>query len=261
MAENQEKGKDFFRRLLSGNSSRPSLLRGDPHERGVTGSARRARQEQAAGHSQAQCSTTLDHSVSREESVGHDESVGHPVDWTLVRGHASQFKIRGHGTANTSDHVGVSQVEDVAPRGRRRSQFADMDWLITSPQPKGLVDTSLIPSYGGHVAKVIFEESERTPPILDCRPRKRTLEAIIRLQDMSDELYRVLPATPLGRLPYIMHHHIDSALITAFVERWQPDTNTFNMPWGEMIIMLHDVQRILGVGTNDSLPAEPVDSD
>ena len=78
---------------------------------------------------------------------------------------------------------------------------------------------------------------------------------------MSDELYRVLPGTPLGRLPYIMHQHIDSALITAFVERWQPDTNTFHMPWGEMTIMLHDVQRILGIGIDGSLPTEPSDHD
>ena len=44
--------------------------------------------------------------------------------------------------------------------------------------------------------------------------------------------YGVLHATPLGRMPYIMHQHIDSALITAFVERWQPDTNTFHLLWG-----------------------------
>ena len=77
---------------------------------------------------------------------------------------------------------------------------------------------------------VIFYGSERTPPILKCRSRKKPLEAIIRLQDMSDELYGVLPAIPLGCLPYIMHQHINSALITAFVERWQPNTNTFHMP-------------------------------
>ena len=43
MAGNQGKGKGFFRGLLSENSSRPTSLRGDPHERGVTGSARRSR--------------------------------------------------------------------------------------------------------------------------------------------------------------------------------------------------------------------------
>ena len=78
---------------------------------------------------------------------------------------------------------------------------------------------------------------------------------------MSDELYRVLPSTLLGRLPYVMHQHIDRALISTFVERWQPDTNTFHMPWGEMTIMLHDVQRILGIGINGSLPAEPANGD
>ena len=115
---------------------------------------------------------------------------------------------------------------------------------MTSPQPGGPTHTRLIPSYGGHVAKVIFKSSERTPPILECRSRKKPQEAIIRLRDMSDAIYNVLPATPLGRLPYIIHQHIDSTLISAFVERWQPDTNTFTCPGGEMTIMLHDVQRI-----------------
>ena len=78
---------------------------------------------------------------------------------------------------------------------------------------------------------------------------------------MSNEMYGVLPATPLSRLPYIMHQHIDSALITTVVERWQLDTNTFHMSWGEMTIMLHDMQRILGIGIEGSLPAEPVDGE
>ena len=79
--------------------------------------------------------------------------------------------------------------------------------------------------------------------------------------DMSDELYRVLPTTPFGRLPYFMHQHINRALISAFVERWQLDMNTFHMPWGEMTIMLHDMERILGIGINGSLPAEPANGD
>ena len=53
MARNQGKGKGFFRNLLSRSNSMRTLLRGDPHERGVTSSARRARLEQAARHSQA----------------------------------------------------------------------------------------------------------------------------------------------------------------------------------------------------------------
>ncbi|XP_057548371.1 protein MAIN-LIKE 1-like [Amaranthus tricolor] len=78
---------------------------------------------------------------------------------------------------------------------------------------------------------------------------------------MSDALNDVLPATSLGRLPVIMHQHINCALISAFVKRWQPDTNTFHMPWGEMTIMLHDVQRILGISIEGSLPAEPSEAE
>ena len=40
---------------------------------------------------------------------------------------------------------------------------------------------------------------------------------------------------------------IDSALISAFVERWHPETNTFHFAWGEMTITLHDVYQILGL--------------
>ncbi|CAI0551846.1 unnamed protein product [Linum tenue] len=40
---------------------------------------------------------------------------------------------------------------------------------------------------------------------------------------------------------------IDEALILAFVERWQPDTNTFHLSFGEMTILLHDVQYLLQI--------------
>ena len=80
-------------------------------------------------------------------------------------------------------------MEDATPRRRRRSQSTDADWIITSPQPGGPIDTRLIPSYGGHIARVIYEGLERTPPDLECRLRKRTVDAIFKLQDMSDEMY------------------------------------------------------------------------
>ena len=35
--------------------------------------------------------------------------------------------------------------------------------------------------------------------------------------------------------------------MSAFVERWQPETNTFHMPFGEMTITLDDVSTILGI--------------
>ena len=84
MAGNQGKGKGFFRGLLSGNSSWPTSLRWDPHERGVTGSVRRSRQEEAIRHSQAQRSITLDHVRSRfqRQSSLHSQTIGSIDDET-----------------------------------------------------------------------------------------------------------------------------------------------------------------------------------
>lgn len=44
-----------------------------------------------------------------------------------------------------------------------------------------------------------------------------------------------------------MFTHIDAPLISAFVERWQPDKNSFHLPFGEMTIMMHDVWHILHI--------------
>ncbi|CAN1222270.1 Serine/threonine-protein phosphatase 7 long form homolog [Linum grandiflorum] len=44
-----------------------------------------------------------------------------------------------------------------------------------------------------------------------------------------------------------MSSNYDHALLTTFIERWQPGTNIFHMPLGEMTIMLHDVFHILEI--------------
>ncbi|QHO46656.1 uncharacterized protein DS421_6g189460 [Arachis hypogaea] len=40
---------------------------------------------------------------------------------------------------------------------------------------------------------------------------------------------------------------LDEALVSAFVERWHPETHTFNMPFGECTITLQDVAYQLGL--------------
>ncbi|XP_015972334.1 serine/threonine-protein phosphatase 7 long form homolog [Arachis duranensis] len=39
----------------------------------------------------------------------------------------------------------------------------------------------------------------------------------------------------------------NNSLITAFVERWHPETHTFHLPWGETTITLQDVAYHLGL--------------
>lgn len=55
------------------------------------------------------------------------------------------------------------------------------------------------------------------------------------------EAQAIILKSPLFRLKDLMFEHIDYLLISTFVERQQPDTNTFHMIFGEMTITFHDV--------------------
>ena len=117
---------------MSGNSSRPTLLSGDPHERGVTGFVRRARQKEAARHSETQRSSTLHQvrtrfddqaSVQSSWRVSSDDDddeyhgvVGHPVDWTVVCRVDGKFTRAARSSAGTSEHARHSHVDDEPPR-------------------------------------------------------------------------------------------------------------------------------------------------
>ena len=55
---------------------------------------------------------------------------------------------------------------------------------------------------------------------------------------------------------------MDMTLISAFVEQWHLETNSFHFPWGEMTITLHDVFMILGLPIDGrSVVADVRDSD
>ena len=45
------------------------------------------------------------------------------------------------------------------------------------------------------------------------------------------------------------HQTIDKELLSAFVERWRKETNTFHLPIGEMTIILDDVALLLNIPT------------
>jgi len=64
----------------------------------------------------------------------------------------------------------------------------------------------------------------------------------------------------IAHLQRLMHRKEHQSLMSAFVERWHPETSSFHMPWGEMTITLHDASLILGLPI-DGCAAIPVVED
>ena len=52
---------------------------------------------------------------------------------------------------------------------------------------------------------------------------------------------------PLARVVNEGLPPMDGALLTAFVDRWRPETHTFHLPCGEMTVTLQDVAMIPGL--------------
>lgn len=86
---------------------------------------------------------------------------------------------------------------------------------------------------------------EHGPPIIECMLRKLSSMKLVETRlHMITKAHNVLIKGPLVSFLVLMFEHIDHALITTFVKRWQPDMNTFHMHFGEMTIMLHYVENI-----------------
>ena len=76
---------------------------------------------------------------------------------------------------------------------------------------------------------------------------------------MDPRFYRFL--APAGLLPFALlmdgaaleggNHtplpQFEASLLSALVDRWRPETHTFHMPFGEIIVTLKDVAMIMGL--------------
>ena len=74
-----------------------------------------------------------------------------------------------------------------------------------------------------------------------CRGRTKEM-ANVQMQDNRVlDIIKLLRLEGLFRVP---SKEIDHCLLSALVERWQPETHTFHLPHGEISITLQDVEVI-----------------
>ncbi|CAL1355565.1 unnamed protein product [Linum trigynum] len=171
--------------------------------------------------------------------------------------------IRDRGAPSGSSHVvtGVHAVIGIyrdhagsfyrAPQpGEGQSGTADVGdpWEPRGPCAGGPSDPSLLRIFLGHVVHRLYT-GEADREVITCYDRISTLRHILDGNVIADDNARTTVETSgLAHLVDItFQSELDRALISASVERWQPDTNTFHMPFEDMTILLHDVAHILGL--------------
>ncbi|CAL1410172.1 unnamed protein product [Linum trigynum] len=108
---------------------------------------------------------------------------------------------------------------------------------------------TIIPSFRDHVAFRLWTQPEQVRGMIQFYARDWLMGKLRNYRFARQGSEGLVRKTGLFHLPRCMltHAHLDLPLLAAFVERWQPDTNTFHMPFGEMTILLHDVFYILRI--------------
>ncbi|XP_021715149.1 uncharacterized protein LOC110683103 [Chenopodium quinoa] len=140
----------------------------------------------------------------------------------------AQYDPQDYCTVYRGDHGRyVSSSEQV-----QASTSSSESWVVQEPMPGGPEDGTVIPSFGGHVAAYIWGGQERN--VLRCLSRTQLCFELGNWRGrLAQEHLELIDDSGLSHLPEIMFRRFDWPLISAFVERWQPDTNTFHVPFGE----------------------------
>ena len=90
-----------------------------------------------------------------------------------------------------------------------------------------------------HIASHHHGSIMQDPGALKCRGRNDELWKR-RLIVVDDRVLNIVKRVGLEGLYRTPCREIDHNLITAFVERWRPETHTFHLPHGETMITLQD---------------------
>ncbi|KAK9681916.1 hypothetical protein RND81_10G036600 [Saponaria officinalis] len=135
--------------------------------------------------------------------------------------------------------------DSTSSTGKKKTKI-DLSWRLKGAVLSGPSHFNVLRSFCGHVAFSSWSNPENLQTWIKCYERPGCLEQMNRIK-LSDTVSQRVSDSGLGHLSRCMSTNMDENLISAFAERWQPDTNTFHMPFGEISVMLHDVYHILGI--------------
>uniref|UniRef100_A0A7N2MYQ3 Aminotransferase-like plant mobile domain-containing protein n=1 Tax=Quercus lobata TaxID=97700 RepID=A0A7N2MYQ3_QUELO len=108
----------------------------------------------------------------------------------------------------------------------------------------GPIEGSVLRFLKDHRSCAVWEGKD--PGALKCHSRNDELRKRCPIV-VDDRVLDIVKRVGLEGLYRTPCREIDHNLITAFVERWRPETHTFHLPYGETMITLQDVEVLLGI--------------
>ncbi|GMQ06244.1 hypothetical protein CsSME_00050900 [Camellia sinensis var. sinensis] len=165
---------------------------------------------------------------------------------------------RGRGRARVRDddtHIAMDDnvvhdapiMDDIAmDDDPNDADIVDED-ILTQPFPGGPTDPSILKSFKSHITAAIWNGADEKGP-LKCHNHSSK----IRLwpwweQGNNATFVNIVEMSGLAHLTHCTYRFVNKIVVSSFVERWQPETNTFHFIVGEMTITLDDVATILGL--------------
>ncbi|XP_020418645.1 protein MAIN-LIKE 2 isoform X1 [Prunus persica] len=115
-----------------------------------------------------------------------------------------------------------------------------MAWMGSTIDP-GPIDISVLYDQDNHISSAIWDGQERG--VLRCHEHSSMLEQ----WKLTAKQIELVEKAGFGYFRTIPTISLDNSLISALVERWRRETNTFHLPVGEMTITLEDVVLLLGL--------------
>ncbi|XP_070030448.1 protein MAIN-LIKE 2 [Nicotiana sylvestris] len=113
-----------------------------------------------------------------------------------------------------------------------------VDYYATNPGP---IDDAVLYDQDKHVSSAIWEGQERSA--LRCHEHTSKLDQWM----LTEKQIELVKKAGFGYLRMIPAISLDNPLISALVERWRRETNTFHFTVGEMTVTLEDVAYLLGL--------------
>ncbi|GAU26320.1 hypothetical protein TSUD_56180 [Trifolium subterraneum] len=110
----------------------------------------------------------------------------------------------------------------------------------------GPTDLCLLPGFRKHGAALLWR-GECKKRYLRCMNNGKRINDFTLPNTELKWFWDVVDATGLRPLLKTNYNNLDWGLLTAFTERWHPETGTFHLPIGEVTITLDDVSCLLHI--------------